>query len=144
MAILKCQIQVLPTVDRVARHVDAHPVLHHHISITAAEHISGDGNQPDARCGSLGLSHDQHVGAACGESRLQRIPGDCVLADHTVRRLQYDLAGHIGVEPGIVFNVVASDLNVVHIAVELTDAGSLAITDVIALDDHLVQVALIE
>jgi hypothetical protein len=80
------------------------------------------------------------------DQRLNGVAGQGPLADASPPLANID--PHVGRFPGfwivVVFDVVARDLEIAHLAIEHLDPPALAETDVTALDDGLVQVHLIK
>ena len=83
------------------------------------------------------LAVHQDVCAASLGCGLECVAGNGELANDPIGGLQHDLA-RCALGPAIVFNVVSSDLDIMHITLKLADAGTFTVADMISDDDDLV------
>src|SRR5262249_23660776 len=146
------QRQLPRVVDRVAGDRDPQGVADFDRLLLAADDVAGDGDEPRPARPVVGLPVNADVGPTRRDRGLDGIAGQGDLADRAGRGLE----PHVGRGPGIaflqglaslrvpravVFDVVAGDLDIVHVAIEHLDAGVLVVADVVAVEDALVPVA---
>ncbi|OQB98854.1 MAG: hypothetical protein BWX80_03909 [Candidatus Hydrogenedentes bacterium ADurb.Bin101] len=138
--VLKMQVDRLAAVNGIGCHRNSGCVPQDDALVPVSNDISRNGDNSCGEWTFLPASRDPDIRPRILRPRLEGVARDAVFADNAFGRFQHDFATGFR-DTGVILDIVPADLDIMHIPVVLSDAGALVVTDMIAGDIDLVQVA---